>query len=282
MKPPTMMSQRELVIVVLASLLLILGLIQSVRLVVKRINSPTTKVAVQPDNLPKHIAVMMDGNGRWAKKQGQPRIFGHQNSLQSIREVTEGCAELGIPYLTLYAFSTENWARPAEEVAMLMKLFTTTLQSELTQFMEHDIKLTAIGDIQRLPQHCQEALHQAIEATKHNQSLHLIAALSYSGRWEITAAAKALAQDALAGKIKPPDIDAKLFQSYLSTASIPDPDLLIRTGGDLRISNFLLWQLAYTELFITPTYWPDFRKEHLYKAIAAYQKRERRFGRINR
>lgn len=276
-----MRSHRKLVSMILAYLLLILGLIQAVRLVVKRTNSPPTKVAVQPDNLPKHIAVMLDGNGRWAKKQGQPRIFGHQNALKSLRALIEGCVELGIPYLTLYAFSTENWARPAEEVAIIMKLFTTTLQSELTQFMKHDIKLTAIGDIQRLPQDCQEALHQAIEATKHNQGLHLIAALSYSGRWEITAAAKALAQDVLAGKIKLPDINAKLFQSYLSTAGIPDPDLLIRTGGDLRISNFLLWQLAYTELFIAPTYWPDFRKEHLYKAIAAYQKRERRLGKIN-
>ena len=267
--------------VTLASLLLIFGLIQSTCLAAKRTSSSAVKATIQPDNLPQHVAVMMDGNGRWAKKQGQPRIFGHRHSLKSLREVIEGCTELGIPYLTLYAFSTENWARPKEEVTVLMELFSTTLQSELTNVMDNDIKLTAIGDIPRLPQHCQEALRKAIEATKYNKGLHLTVALSYGGRWEIAEAAKAIAQDVLASNISPADINAELFQHYLSTKDIPDPDLLIRTGGDLRISNFLLWQIAYTELFIAPEYWPEFRKKHLYEAIAAYQKRERRLGRIS-
>jgi undecaprenyl diphosphate synthase len=240
--------------------------------------SPALKNAIQLDKLPKHVAVMMDGNGRWAKKQGQPRVFGHQHALQSLRDVMEGCVELHIPYLTLYAFSTENWSRPAAEINVLMELFTKTLQTELQKFVEYDIKLTAIGDIERLPQHCQEALYKAIETTQAHKGLHLTIALSYSGRWDITQAAKAIAQDAVNKHIKPADINTALFQNYLSTKGIPDPDLLIRTGGDMRISNFLLWQLAYTELVIIPTYWPEFRKKHLYEAIITYQQRERRFG----
>ncbi|MEM7055445.1 MAG: isoprenyl transferase [Bacteroidota bacterium] len=270
-----------IVSIALAALLLVFGLVQGRHLALKRTSSSVAKATIQSDNLPQHVAVMLDGNGRWAKKQGQPRTFGHRNSLQSLRELIEGCIELGVSYLSLYAFSTENWARPKEEVEVLMELITTTLQSELTNLMDKDIKLTAIGDITRLPQHCQEALHKAIEATKHNKGLQLIVALSYSGRWEITEAAKAIAQDVLASNISPADINAELFQHYLSTRNIPDPDLLIRTGGDMRISNFLLWQLAYTELFFAQQYWPEFRKEHLYEVIAAYQKRERRLGRIS-
>jgi undecaprenyl diphosphate synthase len=242
--------------------------------------NPALKKAIQLDRLPKHVAVMMDGNGRWAKKQGQPRVFGHQHALQSLRDAIEGCVELHIPYLTLYAFSTENWDRPAEEINVLMELFTKTLQTELQKFAEHDIKLTAIGEIERLPQHCQEALCQAIETTKAHQGLQLTIALSYSGRWDIIQATKAIAQEVVNNHIKPADINAAIFQNYLSTKGIPDPDLLIRTGGDMRISNFLLWQMAYTELVIIPTYWPEFTKKHLYEAIITYQQRERRFGKI--
>jgi len=264
-------------IILLAS---ILGLV--LRWYVRSIAATSTisKVAIELDKLPKHIAVMMDGNGRWAKKKGRPRIFGHQHALQSLREIIEGCVELGIPYLTLYAFSTENWTRPKAEVTKIMELFTHTLQSTLESLLEHDIKLTAIGDLQRLPQACQIALSQAIEATKHHKGLQIIVALSYSGRWDLTQAAKALAQDVVNNNVQIADINPALFENYLSTKQIPDPDLLIRTGGDMRISNFLLWQLAYTELVIIPTYWPEFTKKHLYEALVAYQQRERRFGTI--
>jgi undecaprenyl diphosphate synthase len=246
----------------------------------KTTDSPI-KEAIQRAKLPQHIAVMMDGNGRWAQKQGKPRIFGHQNALQSIQELIEGCIELGIPYLTLDAFSTENWGRPSEEVTAIMELIPISLQSTLSRFMENDVKLTVIGEIERLPTYCQEALYKAIEDTKHNKKLHLIVALSYSGRWEISQAAKRIAQEVNQGKIKLADINSELFQNYLSTAGIPDPDMLIRTGGAMRVSNFLLWQIAYTELIIIPTYWPDFRKKHLYEAIVTYQKRERRFGKVH-
>ena len=255
-----------------ASLLILVG--------VQGSSPASTHGLVGQDGLPQHIAIMMDGNGRWAKAQGKPRIFGHQNSIRSLNEAIEGCIELGIPYLTLYAFSTENWTRPASEVDTLMQLFTTTLHEKLGELMQHNIKLTAIGNLTDLPMSCQEVLHQAIEATQHNQGLHLIVALSYSGRWDITQASKALAQDILAGNKQLGDISPDVLASYLSTTGVPDPDLLIRTGGDMRISNFLLWQLAYTELYIEPVYWPNFRKEHLYQAIQTYQARERRFGNV--
>ncbi len=231
-------------------------------------------------NLPRHIAVIMDGNGRWAKKKGAARIFGHRNAIQAVKDVTEGCGELGIKYLTLYAFSTENWGRPKEEVDALMELLVNTLQKEINTLHENQVKLRTIGDVTHLPKNCQNNLAQAIEATKNNSGLTMQLALNYSGRWEIVEAAKKLAEEAKQGLIKPEEIDEHYFSEHLKTAGIPDPELLIRTSGELRVSNFLLWQIAYTEIFITPTLWPDFRKEHLYEAICAYQKRERRFGKI--
>lgn len=223
----------------------------------------------------------MDGNGRWAKKKGAMRIFGHRNAVQAVRDVTEGCGELGIKYLTLYAFSTENWSRPKEEVDGLMELLVSTLKQEIGTLMENQVKLVTIGDISHLPENCRNNLEWAINETRNNSGLMLILALSYSGRWEITQAAKRLATDVKSGKITPEDINERLFENYLQTAGIPDPELLIRTSGELRVSNFLLWQIAYTELFITPTLWPDFRKEHLYEAIWSYQQRERRFGKTS-
>jgi undecaprenyl diphosphate synthase len=233
------------------------------------------------NNLPKHIAVIMDGNGRWAKKKGAMRIFGHRNAVQAVRDVTEGCGELGIKYLTLYAFSTENWARPKEEVEGLMELLVNTLKQEIGTLMENQVKLVTIGDTSHLPSNCQNNLQWAIDKTRENSGLTLILALSYSGRWEITKAVRQLAEDVKAGKIDPTAINEKIFENYLQTSGIPDPELLIRTSGELRVSNFLLWQIAYSELFITPTLWPDFRKENLYEAIWSYQQRERRFGKTS-
>lgn len=222
----------------------------------------------------------MDGNGRWAKNKGAARIFGHRNAIQAVKDVTEGCGELGIKYLTLYAFSTENWGRPKEEVDALMELLVNTLQKEINTLHENQVKLRTIGDVTHLPKDCQNNLAQAIEATKNNSGLTMQLALNYSGRWEIVEAAKKLAEEAKNGLIQPEEIDEHYFSEHLKTAGIPDPELLIRTSGELRVSNFLLWQIAYTEIFITPTLWPDFRKEHLYEAICAYQKRERRFGKV--
>ncbi len=222
----------------------------------------------------------MDGNGRWAKNKGAARIFGHRNAIQAVKDVTEGCGELGIKYLTLYAFSTENWGRPKEEVDALMELLVNTLQKEISTLHENQVKLRTIGDVTHLPKDCQNNLAQAIEATKNNSGLTMQLALNYSGRWEIVEAAKKLAEEAKNGLIQPEEIDEHYFSEHLKTAGIPDPELLIRTSGELRVSNFLLWQIAYTEIFITPTLWPDFRKEHLYEAICEYQKRERRFGKV--
>jgi undecaprenyl diphosphate synthase len=233
------------------------------------------------NNLPQHVAVIMDGNGRWAKKKGALRIFGHRNAVQAVRDVTEGCGELGIKYLTLYAFSTENWNRPKEEVDGLMELLVNTLKQEIKTLTENQVKLKTIGDVSHLPAECQNNLAWAIDQTKNNSGLTLILALSYSGRWEITKAVKNLATDVKEGKLDPTTINEKVLENYLQTSGIPDPELLIRTSGELRISNFLLWQIAYTELFITPTLWPDFRKENLYEAIWSYQQRERRFGKTS-
>jgi undecaprenyl diphosphate synthase len=233
------------------------------------------------NNLPRHIAVIMDGNGRWAKKKGAMRIFGHRNAVQAVRDVTECCGELGIKFLTLYAFSTENWSRPKEEVEGLMELLVNTLKQEIGTLTENQVKLITIGDTSHLPKKCQNNLKWAINETKNNSGLTLILALSYSGRWEIIQAVKSIASDIKSGKIQPDSINESIFENYLQTSGIPDPELLIRTSGELRISNFLLWQIAYTELFITPTLWPDFRKEHLYEAIWSYQQRERRFGKTS-
>ncbi|MDH4057561.1 MAG: isoprenyl transferase [Cyclobacteriaceae bacterium] len=238
------------------------------------------KENIDLNNLPCHIAVIMDGNGRWARNKGAARIFGHRNAVQSVKDVTEGCGELGVKYLTLYAFSTENWGRPKEEVDGLMELLVNTLKKEINSLHENKVRLKTIGDVGHLPTVCQDNLKEAIEATSNNQGLTLILALSYSGRWEIVEAAKALAKDVKSGKISSEKISEDLFSDYLKTAGIPDPELLIRTSGEMRISNFLLWQIAYTELYITKKLWPDFRKEDLYEAICAYQMRDRRFGKV--
>jgi undecaprenyl diphosphate synthase len=232
------------------------------------------------NNLPRHIAVIMDGNGRWAKGKGAARIFGHRNAIQAVKDVTEGCGELGVKYLTLYAFSTENWGRPKEEVDALMELLVNTLKKEINTLHENQVKLHTIGDVSHLPKDCQNNLAEAIDATKNNSGLTLQLALNYSGRWEIVEAAKKLAEEVKQGLIQPQEIDEHYFAEHLKTSGVPDPELLIRTSGELRVSNFLLWQIAYTEIFITPTLWPDFRKENLYEAICAYQKRERRFGKV--
>ena len=233
------------------------------------------------NNLPRHIAVIMDGNGRWAKKKGAMRIFGHRNAVQAVKDVTEGCGEIGIKYLTLYAFSTENWSRPKEEVDGLMELLVNTLKQEISTLMENQVKLITIGDTSNLPEDCQKNLQWAKDKTKNNGGLTLILALSYSGRWELLQAVKKIVSDAQAGQITEAEINEKLIEQHLQTAGIPDPELLIRTSGEMRVSNFLLWQIAYTELYITPTLWPDFRKENLYEAIWAYQQRERRFGKTS-
>ncbi|WP_238354640.1 isoprenyl transferase [Fulvivirga marina] len=223
----------------------------------------------------------MDGNGRWAKNKGAARIFGHKNAIKAVREVTEGSAELGIKYLTLYAFSTENWGRPVEEVTGLMQLLVSTIKKELKTLQKNDVKLTTIGDTETLPKGCRKELAEAMELTKNNKGLTLVLALSYSGRWEILEAVRRLASDVKSGDLDIKDIDSPIFESYLGTSGIPDPELLIRTSGEMRISNFLLWQMAYTEIYFTSKLWPDFRKEDLREAIISYQKRERRFGRIS-
>jgi undecaprenyl diphosphate synthase len=229
--------------------------------------------------IPMHIAIIMDGNGRWAKRRGLPRVAGHREGVKSVRDVVEACAQLGVKYLTLFAFSTENWRRPKEEIDTLMKLLIKTLRSETEKLHKNDIRLMAIGDIDSLPKEVRQELKEAMEKTKNNKRMVLNLALSYSGRWEIIEAVKEIARDVKKGKVKIEEIDDKLFSNYLKkTAGIPDPDLLIRTSGELRISNFLLWQIAYTELYITDCLWPDFRRKHLYEAIRDYQRRERRFG----
>ena len=238
------------------------------------------KNIVDPNNLPEHIAVIMDGNGRWARRKGARRLFGHRNAIKAVRETTEGCAELGIKHLTLFAFSTENWGRPKAEVLGLMELLIATIKSESKTLKKNNVRLTAIGDIDSLPLKGQKELSGSIERTKNNTGLNLILALSYSGRWEIVEAVKKLLKDVKKGVISEEDIKTELFSNYLCTSGVPDPELLIRTSGEMRVSNFLLWQIAYTELYITEVLWPDFRKEHLLEAIAAYQKRERRFGNV--
>ncbi len=233
------------------------------------------------NNLPRHVAVIMDGNGRWAKKKGAMRIFGHRNAVQAVRDVTEGCGEIGIKYLTLYAFSTENWGRPKEEIEGLMELLVNTLKQEIKTLMDNQVKLITIGDTSHLPEDCQKNLKWAINETRNNSGLKLVLALSYSGRWEITQAVKAIAAEVKAGTLQEKDINEDMISRHLQTAEVPDPELLIRTSGEMRVSNFLLWQIAYSELYITPTLWPDFRKEHLYEAIWSYQQRERRFGKTS-
>ena len=233
---------------------------------------------IDPDKLPQHIAVIMDGNGRWAKNQNRARVFGHQNGVQAVREISEGAAELGVPYLTLYAFSKENWKRPAFEVNTLMKLFVKTIDKELSTLNKNNIKLNAIGDLESLPKETYKALIKGIHATSQNTRMTLTLALNYSSRWEILAAVKKYAEMVNAGENNGEAPSEKLFSSLLQTSGMPDPDLLIRTSGERRISNYLLWQLSYAELYFTDVLWPDFKKEHLHKAIMTFQNRERRFG----
>ncbi len=231
--------------------------------------------------LPQHVAVIMDGNGRWAKEQGKMRIFGHQNGVAAVRAVSEACAELGVKYLTLYAFSTENWNRSKIEVDALMKLLSKTIAEEVKTLNDNNIRLNAIGDLARLPKYNYDALMKAIEDTKNNDRMTLTLCLSYSGRWEITHAVRSLAEKVLSGELKLEQIDENCFSNFLNTKDMPDPELLIRTSGEERISNFLLWQLAYSEFYFTDKFWPDFNKEDLYEAIVNYQNRERRFGKTS-
>lgn len=231
--------------------------------------------------LPQHVAVIMDGNGRWAKEKGKMRIFGHQNGVAAVRAVSEACAELGVKYLTLYAFSTENWNRSKIEVDALMKLLSKTIAEEVKTLNDNNIRLNAIGDLTRLPKYNYDALMKAIEDTKNNDRMTLTLCLSYSGRWEITHAVRSLAEKVLSGELKLEQIDENCFSNFLNTKDMPDPELLIRTSGEERISNFLLWQLAYSEFYFTDKFWPDFNKEDLYEAIVNYQNRERRFGKTS-
>jgi undecaprenyl diphosphate synthase len=239
------------------------------------------KSLIIPEKVPSHIAIIMDGNGRWAKQKGMPRVLGHRSGVKSVREVTEGCAEIGVRYLTLYAFSTENWNRPPAEVTALMSLLVDTIRSEIKSLNKNKVRLLAIGDIEALPRSSYEALREGMEETKNNDRLNLVLALNYSAKWEILRAARLLAAAAAAGRIRPEEISEAMFEQALSTHGIPDPELLIRTSGETRISNFLLWQIAYAELYFTPVFWPDFGKRELFEAIVNYQRRERRFGLIS-
>lgn len=237
---------------------------------------------IDPSKLPEHIAIIMDGNGRWAKKQGLlNRIFGHKSAITSVRETTETCTEIGIKYLTLYAFSTENWSRPKEEINALMELLVSTIKGEAPTLIKNNVRLNAIGDLKSLPASCQKELAETIELTKHNSGLVLTLALSYSGRWEIIEAVKKIALAVSTNTLAVDSINDITFRNYLSDSTLPDPELLIRTSGEFRVSNFLLWQIAYTEIHITDVLWPDFRKKDLYNALIDFQKRERRFGKIS-
>ena len=241
----------------------------------------TLKDQIDIHRLPRHIAIIMDGNGRWAQEKGQDRLYGHFHGVESVRNIVEGCAELGIEYLTLYAFSTENWDRPANEVTGLMELLVETIRNEVPTLNKNNIRLHVIGDMSMLPEYAQKALEEALSLTSQNTGLNLVMALSYSSRWELVNAVKKIAEDVQAGKVDPASISQDTLQKYLVTSELPDPELMIRTSGEYRISNFLLYQLAYAELYFTSTRWPDFRKEHLYEAILDFQKRERRFGKTS-
>jgi len=233
------------------------------------------------EKLPKHVALIMDGNGRWAKQKGKPRVFGHKNGVVAVREVSEGAAEIGLSYLTLYTFSTENWSRPKAEINALMSLLVSTIHKEIKTLLDNNIRLLSIGDHTQLPSKVHSELYNAIEQTAHCTGLSLVLALSYSSRWEIVNAMKKIAIAIQNNTIQPDQISETLISQYLTTANIPDPELLIRTSGEYRISNFLLWQIAYSELYFTQKMWPDFRREDLYEALYEYQQRERRFGKTS-
>lgn len=236
---------------------------------------------IDKNRLPRHVAIIMDGNGRWAKAKGKDRSFGHQEGVVSVRTIMDAVTQLGLKYLTLYTFSTENWNRPEEEVQALMSLLVSAIHRETPDMMKKNVRLTAIGDLSRLREDAYNTLQECIDTTSANTGTTLVLALSYSSRWEITRAARQLAQEVLEQKINPNDITEAMVSDHLTTKNIPDPDLLIRTGGEKRISNFLLWQLSYAEFFFTDVFWPDFREEELYEAILYYQQRERRFGKTS-
>jgi undecaprenyl diphosphate synthase len=239
------------------------------------------KDQIDLQKLPRHIAIIMDGNGRWAKEKGQDRLYGHYHGVESVRDIVEGAAELGIEYLTLYAFSTENWDRPLHEVTGLMELLVQTIRKETETLNKNNIRLHVIGDMNMLPEYARNELNESLEITAPNTGLNLIMALSYSSRWELTEAVKQIATDVKAGKIDPQAISQDTIQQYLCTSNFPDPELMVRTSGEYRISNFLLYQLAYAELYFTNVRWPDFRKKIFYEAILDFQKRERRFGKTS-
>lgn len=236
------------------------------------------KLSINKLNVPQHVAIIMDGNGRWAKQQGEDRIFGHHEGVNSVREIVEACGEIGVKYLTLYAFSTENWNRPKDEVDALMELLVSTISMETPNLNSKGVKLDVIGDIQSLPASCQKELQESIDITKNNNTVTLILALSYSSKWEIIEAVKKIASSVKENKLNISEINSSLIAQNLNTNRFPDPELMIRTSGEHRISNFLLWQLAYAEFYFTNVLWPDFRKDEFYKAILSYQNRERRFG----
>ena len=245
--------------------------------------SPKTReeqllAAIDRSRLPKHVAIIMDGNGRWAQSQGKPRVFGHRNGVKAVDQTVEAAAEIGIQYLTLYAFSTENWGRPQDEVDALMELLVETIKQEVPTLLKNEISLESIGDLTRLPPHSRSTLLKAIEDTKGGKRMTLVLALNYSAKWEIVEAVRAIAYRAATGRLDPMNIDESAISDALSTKGMPDPELLIRTSGETRISNFLLWQLAYAELHFTEIFWPDFRKEHFYASLLDFQSRERRFG----
>jgi undecaprenyl diphosphate synthase len=239
------------------------------------------KEQIDINRLPEHIAIIMDGNGRWAKNQGKFRVFGHESGVLSVKDIVEGCVDIGIKYLTVYAFSTENWNRPIDEVNALMELLIATINQEAETLNKNNIRLNAIGDLNSLPQKCIDDLANVMQITAKNTNCTLTLALSYSSKWEIVDAARKLVKLAEENKLTAAQVNEEIFAAQLTTTNIPDPELMIRTSGEHRISNFLLWQMAYTELYFTETLWPDFRREHLFEAIVDYQKRERRFGKIS-
>ena len=239
------------------------------------------KNQIQRNRIPRHVAIIMDGNGRWAKRQGLARMFGHRQGVETVHNITEVAAELGIEYLTLYAFSTENWNRPKEEVDALMSLLVDTIVKETPTLMKNNVRLSTIGDLNRLPAAAQQKFRACMEETSSNTGLNLVIALSYSARWEMIQAAKSIAMAVQQGTMLVEDINEEVISSYMTTAQMPDPDLLIRTSGELRISNFLLWQLAYSELYFTDCLWPEFTEEEFYRAMVDYQHRERRFGKTS-
>ncbi len=236
---------------------------------------------IDKNKVPRHVAIIMDGNGRWAKQKGHDRIFGHQNGVDSVDKVTEAASEIGVEYLTLYAFSTENWNRPAAEVDALMEIFSSALKAHIEKISKNNVRFIVIGDWNRLSEKTRTNMQDAMKLTEKNSGLKLILAISYSSRWEIINAVRNISEGVQKGTISPSDITEELFSSYLTTKGIPDPDLLIRTSGEYRISNFLMWQLSYSELYFTDLCWPDFKKEEFYEAILNYQKRERRFGKTS-